>query len=72
MIEAREESEDGQDVVLVGRIGGSVNPWVEGRAAFSIVDPTLKACSDIPGDECKKPWGTTAARLTSFQHQRRS
>ena len=56
VIEAREESEDGQDVVLVGRIGGSVNPWVEGRAAFSIVDPTLKACSDIPGDECKKPW----------------
>ena len=56
VIEAREDSEDGQDVVLVGRIGGSVNPWVEGRAAFSIVDPTLKACSDIPGDECKKPW----------------
>ena len=56
VIEAREDSEDGQDIVLVGRIGGSVNPWVEGRAAFSIVDPTLKACSDIPGDECKKPW----------------
>ena len=56
VIEARGNSEDGQDVVLVGRIGGSVNPWVEGRAAFSIVDPTLKACSDIPGDECKKPW----------------
>jgi hypothetical protein len=56
VIEAREKSEDGADVVLVGRIGGSVNPWVEGRAAFSIVDPTLKACSDIPGDECKKPW----------------
>lgn len=56
VIEAREASEDGEDVVLVGRIGGSVNPWVEGLAAFSIVDPTLKACSDIPGDECKKPW----------------
>jgi len=56
VIEAREKSEDGQDVVLVGRIGGSVNPWIEGRAAFSIVDQSLKACSDIPGDECKKPW----------------
>lgn len=56
VIEARESSEDGADVVLVGRIGGSVNPWVEGRAAFSIVDPSLKACSDIPGDECKIPW----------------
>jgi hypothetical protein len=56
VIEARENSEDGQDIVLVGRIGGSVNPWVKGRAAFSIVDPSLKACSDIPGDECKIPW----------------
>ena len=56
VIEAREQSEDGEDIVLVGRIGGSVNPWIEGRAAFSIVDPTLKACSDIPGDECKIPW----------------
>jgi hypothetical protein len=56
VIEAREKSQDGEDIVLVGRIGGSVNPWVEGRAAFSIVDPTLKACSDIPGDECKIPW----------------
>ena len=56
VIEAREQSEDGSDVVLVGRIGGSPNPWIDGQAAFSIVDPTLKACSDIPGDECEKPW----------------
>lgn len=56
VIEAREKSKDGEEVVLVGRIGGSVNPWVDGRAAFSIVDPSLKACSDIPGDECRKPW----------------
>ena len=56
VIEAREKSEDGEDIVLVGRIGGSPNPWIEGRAAFSIVDPTLKACSDIPGDECQIPW----------------
>ncbi|MDA0281783.1 MAG: hypothetical protein O3B13_14745 [Planctomycetota bacterium] len=56
VIEAREQAQDGADVILVGRIGGSENPWVDGRAAFSIVDQTLKACSDIPGDECKKPW----------------
>lgn len=56
VIEAREQTQDGDDVVLLGRIGGSSDPWIEGRAAFSIVDPTLKACSDIPGDECEKPW----------------
>ncbi len=52
----REQSQDGDDVVLVGRIGGRANPWIEGRAAFSIVDPSLKACSDILGDACPKPW----------------
>lgn len=56
VIEARENSRDGDEIVLVGRIGGSANPWVEGRAAFSIVDQSLKACSDIPGDQCEKPW----------------
>ncbi len=52
----RESAEDDEEVVVVGRIGGSSNPWIDGRAAFSIVDPSLKACSDIPGDGCKTPW----------------
>ncbi len=56
VIQAREDAEEGADVVLVGRIGGSANPWIEDRAAFTIVDNSLKACSDIPGDTCKKPW----------------
>lgn len=56
VIKVREESKDGDDVVLVGRIGGGENPWIDGRAAFSIVDGSLKACSDIPGDDCPKPW----------------
>ena len=50
-IEGRE-----REIGAVGRIGGSTNPWVEGRASFEIVDSTLKACSDIPGDTCKTPW----------------
>ena len=56
VIKVREAANDGDDVVIVGRIGGGENPWIEGRAAFSIVDGSLKACSDIPGDECEKPW----------------
>ena len=31
-------------------------PWIQDLAAFSIVDPALKACSDNPGDACKTPW----------------
>ncbi len=56
ILQVREESQQGDEVVLVGRIGGDVNPWVEGRAAFSLVDLSAKACSDIPGDNCPTPW----------------
>ena len=56
VIKVRNEAADGEDVVIVGRIGGSANPWIEGRAAFSIVDGSLKACSDIEGDTCPIPW----------------
>jgi hypothetical protein len=52
----RAASQDQQDVVVVGRIGGRQNPWIQGMAAFPIVDRSLKACSEIPGDTCPTPW----------------
>ena len=52
VIKVRKEAKDDENIVIVGRIGGSENPWVEGRAAFSIVDPSLKPCED----GCPKPW----------------
>lgn len=56
VIDVRQKAQDEEAVVVIGRIGGSKNPCVEGRAAFSIVDLSLKACSDIEGDRCKTPW----------------
>ncbi len=56
VIKAREATKDGDQVVIVGRIGGGKSPWIEGRAAFFIVDCSLNACSDIPGDKCDQPW----------------
>jgi len=56
VVGVRETAKHGDAVVIVGRIGGSANPWIEDRAAFSIVDRSLKACSDIPGDSCPIPW----------------
>ena len=53
---ARQSAKDAEEIVVVGRIGGSSDPWNEGLAAFTIVDPSLKACSDIPGDACPTPW----------------
>jgi hypothetical protein len=47
----RKEAKDGDDVVVVGRVGGSSTPFTEGRASFLIVDPSLK-----PTAECECPW----------------
>lgn len=60
VIAVRATSQDGDEIVMVGRIGGSVNPWVDDRGAFSIVDPSLLACSDDKEEgescSCKTPW----------------
>ena len=56
VIQVRTETTDNDDVVIVGRIGGSGMPWVEGRAAFSIVDRALEACGDRSDDHCPLPW----------------
>ena len=56
VIAVREAAKDDYEVTVVGRIGGSTNPLVEGRTVFSIVDPSLKACSDVEGDNCESPW----------------
>ena len=56
VLEVREESKDGDAVVIVGRIGGDRDPWVTDRASFLIVDPTLIPCNERKGDNCPTPW----------------
>lgn len=56
VIKARESVKDGDDVVVIGRIGGKKDPWLKGRAVFLITDPSLVPCSEIEGDTCKTPW----------------
>lgn len=52
----RKDAKDGQDVVVIGRVGGRKSPWVKNAAAFSIVDRSMKACNERPGDTCPTPW----------------
>ncbi len=54
--EALQQEATDQLVVVVGRIGGSRNPWVDGLAAFTLTDLALTACNEIPGDKCTTPW----------------
>ncbi len=54
--DARKEAKDGDEVVVVGRIGGNEKPWVDGRATFWIVDSSLNSCKETEGDNCPTPW----------------
>lgn len=56
VIRVREEAANGDEVLLVGCIGGSSNPWIEGRAAFTIVDSSLESCNEKMDDKCPTPW----------------
>jgi hypothetical protein len=52
--EARETVMDEDSVTLVGVIGGSTKPFVDGFAAFTIVDPKVPYCA--PEEGCPTPW----------------
>ncbi|MEO2012354.1 MAG: hypothetical protein VB878_09535 [Pirellulaceae bacterium] len=56
VIMLRESAKDGDEILIVGRIGGKSNPWIKGMAAFTIVDPSLTPCNELPGDDCPEPW----------------
>ena len=51
---AREKVKDQGEVTLIGRIGGSADPFVGSLAAFTIVDPKVEHCSADEG--CPTPW----------------
>jgi hypothetical protein len=52
---AHDSAEDGDLVVVRGAVGGSAKPFVEGLAAFTIVDPALESCVG-DGMGCPTPW----------------
>ncbi len=52
ILDARDDAKDGEPIVLVGRLGGGLKPWIDGRAAFLLVDTRiLPSCAD--GDHCE-------------------
>jgi hypothetical protein len=50
--EARKTAQQGQQIVIKGRIGGVPNPFADKYAIFVLSDLTLLACVD----ECSTPW----------------
>ena len=51
---ARETAENDKSITVVGRIGGSEKPFVDGLAAFTIVDLKVAYCAEDEG--CPTPW----------------
>lgn len=55
--EAKRRVAAGEDIALVGRIGGSEAPFAGDRAVFTIVDLSLKSCAHMDDpDHCATPW----------------
>lgn len=55
--EVKADTEVTGDVVIVGRIGGRVEPFVPGAAMFLITDAKLLSCDQMgEKDHCKTPW----------------
>lgn len=52
VIAARSSAKDGDPIVVVGRIGGATNPWIEGRAAFTLLDASKSVVA--AGSESKQ------------------
>ncbi|MEM6567387.1 MAG: hypothetical protein AAF957_03195 [Planctomycetota bacterium] len=48
----REEDLAGQTIT----VRGTVKDFVEGLAAFVLVEDSLLSCDEIPGDSCPTPW----------------
>jgi hypothetical protein len=47
---------EGDDVVVVGRVGGAKKVFVDGYAAFTIIDPKIEPCGADKMDTCPTPW----------------
>jgi hypothetical protein len=50
------EARHGDEVVIRGRVGGHAEPFAADRAVLQLIDPGIKACSELPGDGCTTPW----------------
>ena len=53
---ARREASPGQAIVVVGQIGGTLNPIGGRHASFVLADEDILFCNEMPDDHCETPW----------------
>jgi hypothetical protein len=60
--DARKESENDQEIAVEGRIGGEEKPFVDGIAAFTLIDSRLHWCA--ADENCPTPWDYCCSNKT--------
>jgi hypothetical protein len=55
VLKVRQSAKAGDHVTMIGRIGGSENPFVSNRAVFTMVDVTVKTCLEMGDAHCPTP-----------------
>ncbi|MCK6458084.1 MAG: hypothetical protein L6Q92_16340 [Phycisphaerae bacterium] len=53
---AKATAKAGDTITIRGRIGGRKDPFVAGRAIFTIADVSLPTCNARADDACPTPW----------------
>jgi hypothetical protein len=57
VIDAKRDAKAGEPIVIRGRVGGAVDPFVAERAIFTIVDKSIPHCGEMKMDDaCTTPW----------------
>lgn len=56
VIELRKSAKAGDQVVVAGKIGGTLSPFTEGFATFVLADSKLETCDMTADDGCTTPW----------------
>ncbi len=69
VLEAKAAARVGEEVTVRGRIGGRKEPFVEGRAMFTLVELALPTCNDKHGDGCPTPWDYCCEPATEVVRQ---
>ncbi|MES2476576.1 MAG: hypothetical protein V4640_12405 [Verrucomicrobiota bacterium] len=53
----RQTAKPGDEITISGKIMGNAKPFVDGRAAFTLADPSIiTPCNENPDDACETPW----------------
>ncbi|MEM9016140.1 MAG: hypothetical protein AAGC68_03940 [Verrucomicrobiota bacterium] len=56
VIEARKTAKPGDEIVVDGKIAGTVKPFTEGFASLVLADKALRTCELNPDENCPTPW----------------